>query len=273
MICLETLKFDSMSIHHLQGHIESMYLVQYPHKLLLLDCGCRCDAGEIRSYIRHTLKRDVSQLKLCVVTHLHPDHAGGSQSLRAHTNTEIAAFKNIDRWYAGLGGFLQHKIDTYLAWWVSRKQGNQKRRVHYARLVNPDCSLDDEQTLPGFEDWTVLHTPGHTSHDICLYHRDSNVLYVGDLLVKIKEKYLPPFPVTLKVQMQNSYTRLEAIDPKILLLAHGGPMDPACFPNFYRILSDKIGKQQKMKFKMVGIVSYFSSELRKMKKRKLDYHK
>ena len=70
-----------MSLCHivrLDGYIQSSYLAVYPDKLMLLDGGCRPDVALVLGYIKNTLKRPISDLKVVVVTHMHPDHAGGA---------------------------------------------------------------------------------------------------------------------------------------------------------------------------------------------------
>lgn len=39
------------------------------------------------------------------------------------------------------------------------------------------------QLLPGFDDWQVIHTPGHSWDSCCYYHADSGSLITGDTLL------------------------------------------------------------------------------------------
>ena len=71
-----------MQIHRLNGYIHEIYLVEYAHGLLLLDGMSRCDIDILRRFITGTLGRPFTDLKLVVVTHMHPDHAGAAQALR-----------------------------------------------------------------------------------------------------------------------------------------------------------------------------------------------
>jgi len=41
-------------------------------------------------------------------------------------------------------------------------------------------TLVHEQALPGFEGWSVLATPGHSSDSICLHHAEAGILVAGD---------------------------------------------------------------------------------------------
>ena len=91
-----------MKIHQLQGHIQSIYLVEYPKKLLLLDGCCRADISMLEQFITGNLGRSLTDLKLIVVTHMHPDHAGAAHKLRKITGCEIASANMSRQWYTGL---------------------------------------------------------------------------------------------------------------------------------------------------------------------------
>jgi len=80
--------------------------------------------------------------------------------------------------------------------------------------------LEDGQPLPFFEDWTVLHTPGHTNHDLSLYHKTSHWLYVADLIVRVKGQYHPPYPVYYPNRYKDSLKRLLTLEQPTLLFAH-----------------------------------------------------
>ena len=97
MIAVETPNF---TIHSIDGYIETLYLVVYSDKLLLLDGGCRCDADDVVDYIRR-LGRRMEELKLIVVTHPHPDHSGAAPHLHRLYGTAIAAIPTINEWYSG----------------------------------------------------------------------------------------------------------------------------------------------------------------------------
>lgn len=53
-----------------------MYLAEYPDKLMLLDGASRADIPHLKDFIEHQLNRSFTDLKMVVVTHMHPDHAG-----------------------------------------------------------------------------------------------------------------------------------------------------------------------------------------------------
>ena len=107
-------EIPSFTIHAIDGYIETLYLVVYPDKLLLLDGGCRCDAKDVVDYIRG-LGRTMDELKLIVVTHPHPDHSGAAPTLHRQYGVAIAAIPTINEWYRGLNGWLTQKTDILLS--------------------------------------------------------------------------------------------------------------------------------------------------------------
>lgn len=82
-----------MQLHRIQGYIQTMYLAEYPDKLMLLDGASRADIPHLEDFIEHQLHRPFSDLKLVVVTHMHPDHAGGAHRLRDLTGCKAQSEK------------------------------------------------------------------------------------------------------------------------------------------------------------------------------------
>jgi glyoxylase-like metal-dependent hydrolase (beta-lactamase superfamily II) len=211
-----------MQIHHLKGYIQSIYLVEYPHGLLLLDGCCRADVGQLEEFIGGKLQRPFSDLNLVVVTHMHPDHAGAAHKLRELTGCKIAS-ANMDKpWYRGVNGALMHLTDIALANWVAGRMGRKRQNLWYSPVLKPDYKLNHLDALPGFDDWQALATPGHTDRDLSLLHVPSQKVYVADLIVKVKKHYIPPFPVFHPNQYKSSVKQIQDLNSHSILLAHGG---------------------------------------------------
>ena len=196
--------------------------MEYPQGLLLLDGCCRADIDELKRYITHELQRPFSDLKLLVVTHMHPDHAGAAHKLRDLTGCKIASAKTTRHWYRGLNGRLLHLTDLLLAAWVAGRLGKPKKNLWYSPHLKPDIELEDGDILPDFTEWTSVSTPGHTDRDISLLHRPSHRMYVADLMVKVKKRFIPPFPVFHPNQYRASLQKVRDMQLKALWLAHGG---------------------------------------------------
>ena len=211
-----------MKVHQLKGHIQSIYLVEYPEKLMLLDGCCRADIGMLERFITGELSRPFCDLKLIVVTHMHPDHAGAAHRLRKITGCKIASAHMSRQWYAGLSGRLMHLVDIALALWVASRMGNTRKNLWYSPLLKTDYALSDQDKVPGFDDWCVLVTTGHTDRDLSVLHLPSKRLYVADLLVRVKDRFIPPIPVYYPKQYIASILKVQALAPVSMMLAHGG---------------------------------------------------
>jgi len=211
-----------MKLHHIEGYIQSIYLVEYTDKFLLLDGCCRADIPVIQQFIELQLGRKFSELALVVVTHMHPDHAGAAAKLRALTGCKIAVANVNGHWYTGIDGVLMLLTDVALAHWVAKRMGKPKKRLWYQTRFTPDFKLDDGDLLPGFEEWQAHFTQGHTDRDLSLLHIPSQKIYIADLMVKVKGKYIPPFPVFYPNRYLASINKIKDLNVNALWLAHGG---------------------------------------------------
>jgi len=209
-------------LHHIEGHIQTILLAEYPDRLLLLDGCCRADIVMLQHFITQTLKRQFSDLTLIVVTHMHPDHAGAANKLRKITGCKIATANVSGQWYSGIDGRLMHLTDILLAKWVAKRMKKPRVNIWYSSQLIADYKLDDGEQLPGFSDWIALATQGHTDRDLSLHHLPSNKVYVADLMVKVKNKYIPPFPIFYPNRYRASLYKIMTLKPHSIILAHGG---------------------------------------------------
>jgi glyoxylase-like metal-dependent hydrolase (beta-lactamase superfamily II) len=214
-----------MKIHHIKGYVQSIYLVEYPDKLMLLDGCCRADIATVTDFITNELKREVSDLDTIVVTHMHPDHAGGAHKLRRLTGCKIVTAKTDRHWYRGVSGMLMHWTDMILAIWVAGRLGKEKRNLWYSPWLKPDIMLTDGENIPGFTHWCVIETTGHTDRDLSVLHKPSRRIYVADLMVHVKNRYIPPFPVFYPNRYYDSILKLRKLAPTSVMLAHSGEVE------------------------------------------------
>ena len=218
MITLETPRF---TIHAIDGYIETLYLVVYPTKILLLDGGCRCDADVVVAYL-HTLGRSITDLKLVVITHHHPDHSGAAPVLQQQYGIPIAAIPIINTWYVGLNGWITQKTDIFLTYYVARKRNKRFKHLRFPRVINIDFPLTNGRAIPLFEDWHLLFTPGHTTIDCSIYNSEESIAYVADLLIGFGTRYSCPYPISDPVQYRQSLSTIKGLNLKHILLAHHG---------------------------------------------------
>ena len=233
----------------LDGYIQSIYLVIYPDKLLLLDGCCRPDVAMVLAYIKTTLQRPISDLKVVVVSHMHPDHAGGASKLRQATGCQIVSAQSSKQWYAGVGGQLMHLVDTGLAYYVAKRQNRQFKNLWYPAYLHPDVTLKDGECVPEFEEWQVFETPGHTDRDLSVFHKPTRQVYTADLIIKLRHKFVAPFPIYDPIAYRHSLRKIKDLKPSKVMMAHGGELaiDEATFdqlitdaPKYPRTIKDTI---------------------------------
>ena len=221
-------------IVRLEGYIQSTYLAVYPDKIMLLDGGCRADVTMVIDYIKTTLKRPITDLKVVVVTHMHPDHAGGANKFRKETGCLIVSADKKGQWYGGIGGRAMHLVDINLGYYVARRQGRPFKNLYYSASLKPDITVKDGELVPKFDEWQVLETPGHTDRDLSLFHLPSRQVYTADLIIKLRHKFVAPFPVYDPKTYIQSLQKIRDLKPSMVMMAHGRElaMDTADFDHF-----------------------------------------
>mmetsp|Transcript_29385 Transcript_29385/g.73968 ORF Transcript_29385/g.73968 Transcript_29385/m.73968 type:complete len:292 (-) Transcript_29385:134-1009(-) len=223
-------------LHTIEGLVSTLFLVEYPNKMLLFDSGCPCDIEPVAQFVSSSLKKKMTDLTLCFVSHAHPDHQGGAHRLREKFKTPIAGPHDIGVWYDGVGGWLQQQNDIMLAHLVSHVRGKGFRRLAFPREFDVDFRLHHGAQLPHFPDWSVVALPGHTSHQLGLVHALTRTAYMADLVILLKGQIQPPFPIHNRPAYLGSLERTTSLASHHLLLAHGGIFDgPQVREHFPRV--------------------------------------
>lgn len=156
---------------------------------------------------------------------MHPDHAGAAHRLKALTGAKIVSSTQPKAWYSGMDGVMMHLTDLVLAWYMANRMGKPRRNLWYRRKLIVDHAVSDGDTVPHFDDWQILNTPGHTDRDISVYHAEQSTIYVADLMVEVKKRLIAPFPVFHPNQYRSSIDRVYKLNAEQVLLAHRGPVD------------------------------------------------
>lgn len=215
------LEFTGFKLHLYKGYVQNNYLIEYPHGILILDGASRPDVKGIQRIVEEKLNKNMNEVKLIAVTHCHPDHAGAVNILRKKHGIEVAAPNNIDAWYSGTGGVLQHIADIFQARFMAAKLKSKHKFLYYNRKIKPEHKLYDGTLLPLFNDWEAIHAPGHVLHNMIFYNKKNRLLYVSDIIIYNKGKYLPPVPVLFPCSMKKSLLKIKELNPEYILLAHG----------------------------------------------------
>ena len=167
---------------------------------------------------------DIASLFL---THIHLDHAGSSGTL-LRENPQIRVHVH------DVGA--PHMVDpSRLVSSAARLYGDAMMDELWGPIEPvPESAIvtlrGGEQLAAGGRSWEVAYTPGHASHHVSFFDRESGLAFVGDTAgVKVVPGglVLPPTPppdidVT---KWLTSLATIEAWRPRTLFLTHFGPSD------------------------------------------------
>jgi glyoxylase-like metal-dependent hydrolase (beta-lactamase superfamily II) len=183
------------------------HLVLEP-ELSLIDCGY---AGSVRG-IRRGIEahgRNPAVLKRVVITHGHPDHAGGARELAA-----------------GGAEILIHPADGERLRTTWRDVVARPSRGHVFAAMTPEPPhfhpIEDGDVLPMLGGLRVIHTPGHTPGSVCLYGERDHVLFVGDSLQRRfgSVGFASPLYSDDHKEAKRSAKRLAELDVRTVVFSH-----------------------------------------------------
>ena len=174
------------------------YLVN-DERCIVIDPGSTLNVQLTIDYLKRFLHRTPGDIDLIVLTHLHPDHTAGVETLRRACNApvaaSIAARELVQSWkdghypedhsipgmgqlvgqvlsHASLPGSLHH-LDLFAP-----------RYEYQVQMV--DLWLEDVAGLPNHLNWSVITSRGHTPESLCLYNPFSCELVCGDTVVTLE---------------------------------------------------------------------------------------
>lgn len=232
----EIFRFEDFKIHLVEGYIQKTPIIEYIDKILVMDGGCRSDSPAIKTYL-NKISGGNKKVKLVIGSHIHPDHAGGAGYLKKFLNVPMAAPENINDWYSSLGGFIQHKIDISLGHYVAVATKLPFRLMYYPRKIDFDYGLENKKNIPFFHDWKVYSAKGHTLHDVVFFNEKEKILYAADVILKVKDRFFLPIPVTFPRLMKKSIEMIYDLKPEHIFLAHGGYMSGDMIEEAYSVLT------------------------------------
>jgi glyoxylase-like metal-dependent hydrolase (beta-lactamase superfamily II) len=179
---------------------------------------------------------ELADISRIVITHAHIDHYGLAGRLMELTGAELwmHALTDLDcEKYRHPDTALARRRDTYTDHGLPAGEvpdvahGLRDWLPYLHSVVEASTRLRGGETIPiGGRDWSVIHTPGHSTGHICLWSPDLEVVLSGDHLLP---GVTPPvtfergFDADPLRSYLDSLRRIEALRPAEVLPGHGNP--------------------------------------------------
>lgn len=231
MLILTSLKPPSTCLSSMwRTVVQSMCLVMY-----IRSCGAN-------------RKRLPWSIALVICTHSDPDHSGGvvklAQQCGAESGMPYAMSSRLGR-FENLPLSMMMRVLTSAreglrprAWrmYANPARSRRARRLPtHVPALNGDLTqqapaqyrLKHGQRLPGFEDWQVVHTPGHSWDSCCYFHLPTRALISGDTLLgsTARGKLVRPAIYSSARQTERSIARLKKLNPRAVYPGHGSVVE------------------------------------------------
>jgi len=212
------------------------YLVN-DERCIVIDPGSVLNVQLTLDYLKRFLQRTASDIDLIVLTHLHPDHTAGVESLRKACNAPVAASivaqQLVQSWKDG--GLQENRGVPGVTHFVGQvlSQHPLPGALHHLDLFVPnyerqvqmvDIWLDDVAGLPNHLNWRVIASPGHTPESLCLYNPFSHELVCGDTIVTLEGGAALVRGSAKRRQLEITLQTLRSLSVFYLYPGHGRPI-------------------------------------------------
>lgn len=194
--------------------VNSYALTDDDGAVTLVDCGLERAPARIVAGLA-AIGRHPSDVTRIVLTHAHPDHAGGAAELARRTGARVAVHDG-DAGYAAAGS--PPRQDRSIA------AGRLFARLASGRFppVPVGERLRDGQLLPVGGGLRVVPTPGHSPGHVSLLHEPTRLLIAGDAIFNVRGmRYAPKMLCSDFRLSRRSAHELGELDYDRVAFAHG----------------------------------------------------
>ena len=215
--------------------INSFALVDDDGSVTLVDCGLKRAPARIVAALTSIGKHphDVTRI---VLTHVHPDHAGGAAEMSRRTAAPVLVHGDDHGW--ARAGRIDGGNDP------STRMGRLFARAGDGKLeaFEPGPALVDGQVLPVGAGVRVVHTPGHSPGHISLLVESSRTLITGDALFNFRfmggARISPAFLCSDFAMTKRTAHRLGEMEYDVAAFTHGPEIRDRARETVRALLSD-----------------------------------
>ena len=177
---------------------------------IIIDTQMRKDQANLILELMKLYGLYPKNVRYIIDTHMDLDHTGGNAWLKKATGAKIVA----------------HTDDARVAENPEKAAASQARFAAARNEPFEPCKVEveiKEDTVLEVGDLTldIIHTPGHTSGSICVYHKDSKALFSGDTVLGYGRPYKVPLVRMDMETMLHSLEKLSKLNIEWILPGHG----------------------------------------------------
>ena len=194
--------------------VNSFVLLEDDGSVTLVDCGWKSAPPRIVAGLAALGKspRDVQRI---IVTHAHPDHAGGMAVIRAQTDGRVLA-------HADDAGFLERGATPPVDERATAGRLFNRLPIRGFAATPVAATVTDGELLDIAGGLRVVHTPGHTPGHVSLLHEASGALITGDAIFNVLGlRYSPAVFCTDVPLSRQTADRLGELDYEVAGFTHG----------------------------------------------------
>ncbi len=152
-------------------------------QVTLIDMGIASSGAKVIAALR-SVGSDPSEVTRLMLTHCHPDHAGGAAYVAEQTGRPVDVHQ-ADAAYVRTG--TQPDVDP------TSRIGKLFRKLPEPKVDKVDVGeeLSDGQVVPFAGGIRVIHTPGHSPGHASYLHENSGTLITGDAIFNVLGRRWP----------------------------------------------------------------------------------
>ena len=183
-------------------------------QVTLVDMGVKQSGPKVLAALT-SIGSGPSDVTRLLLTHAHPDHAGGAAHVAEATGLDFGIHED-DAMYARAGKSPQRDPRIALGRLMNRLGGGKFDAVRVGE------TFTDGDVVPVAGGLEVVHTPGHSPGHAAYLHRSSGVLITGDSIFNVRGLRWPikSFCTSFRLTQQTAH-RLADLEYTTAAFTHG----------------------------------------------------